>query len=282
MIALVVLAILVQQESSWSVRPLAVTVGDSVRVTASFPAVDGALARLSSVESNTYMEVLEPPVATRNGNRVQVSFTVAFFMTGDQTVATPPMELVSPDGDVVRIAGEDLEISILSVLPPGDSIPEVMPGFDPIARSIRRAEPLVYLELVVVFVAFVWWLVRMRAPLPQTPRTASLVQAVAPLEVWSAAGEIRAVAEVAHRRLKGFVGGLTADITAASTTGEILQALEPRSEELPMREIAALLNSLDRVAFAPTHGDEVFHLAEQVDDLVAELEKQPAAEEVTQ
>jgi hypothetical protein len=229
---------------------------------------------------NPQMEILEPPAATRTGSSLQISFTVAFFLTGDQTILTPEVDLVSPDGDVRQIPGEELTVTLRSVLPAGDSVPEVKPGFDPIARPLQRMEPLVYLELVVVFFAFIWWVVRMRPPLPQPIRSYDEVEARAPLASWAATGEVGAVSEVAHRRLKDFLGRLTEQPVTASTTAEILNGLEPRASELPMREISELLTRLDRVAFAPTHGDEVIHLAEQVDDLISELEENETPEVV--
>lgn len=275
MIALLILILGVAQEGTWSVGPLRITVGDSIRVTASFRAGEGTSARIVALESNPGMELLEAPRATRIGDRIEVSFTVAFFLTGTQPLLTPAVELIDLSGDVVTIPAQELQISVISVLPEIDSIRALKPGFDPIPRPIRRVEPLVYLELAVVFTAFLWWALRMRSPLPEVSRAHPTVEATAPLATWAEAGEIRAVSEVSYRRLRGFLGELTDRISTTSTTEEILEALEPRSENLPMREISALLSRLDRVAFAPTHGDEVTDLADQVDDLIAELQAAP-------
>lgn len=281
MILLLVFALNVVQEGSWSVWPLSVTVGDSIRVTTSFRADESTSIRIAGIESSPGLELLEAPRTNRTGDRIEVFFSVTFFLTGTQSLSTPEVELIDSSGDVVIIPAQELDIVVTSVLPLIDSLRVLKPGFDPIPRSIRRVEPLVYLELVVVFIAFLWWAVRMRSPLPEVSRTDPPAEVIAPLADWAAAGESRAVSEVSYHRLRNFLAKLSDRISTTSTTREILDALEAQAEDLPIREISELLGRLDRVAFAPTHGDEVAHLADQVDDLIAELQAPPAPVETT-
>ncbi len=270
---LLFLALVAPQEGSWSVDPAQVTVGDSIRVTGSFRVAEGTSARIGPLEIGGDLELLDNPATRRLGERIEISFTVAYFAIGDQTIPTPQLEMVRADGNVDLVPESTVPVSVVSVLPDSDTTLAVKAGFDPIRRSIHRLEPLVYLELFVVFVSFLWWVARMRSPLPAVTPSLTVKSVEAPLAAWAAAGEVRAVGEVAHRRLQKFLAGLNDKITTTSTTAQTLAALEPQSGELPMRELAELLEQLDRVAFAPTHKGEVIQLADQVDEVIEELSR---------
>jgi hypothetical protein len=252
-----------------------VTVGDSVRVSASYSVAAGTTVRLGDLDPSPDAVVLVPPAAAVSGTGVRVSFTVSLFSTGNVAVRTPTVELIGPDGSVQRIPPAEVGVLVASVLPPEEDNPALKPGFNPILRNTTRAEPLVFLQLLVVFAAFAWWKIRTREPPTSIGARPAAEAARAPLDQWAAAGEIGTVAEIARRRLQRFLAEREAAITESSTTGEMLQVLQSGEGDLPFREIDALLAGLDRVAFAPAHGSDVSQLASQVDDLIAELEDTP-------
>jgi hypothetical protein len=268
------------QGEGWSASPGAVTVGDSVRITASFSVVPGTSLRVGPLEPNGETVLLVAPEVTLGDEVARVSFTVAMFSPGARSFPTPALEMIGPSGAVRRVAPTSVAIEVRSVLPAAGADAELKPGFAPIPREVRRLEPLVFLELFVVFVAFIWWKMRSRPPVALALPAAPVTRPVAPLGAWAATGEGRAVAEATRRRLQSFLSTRSDRITEASTTAEVLEALASVADDLPYREIEGLFAGLDAAAFAPAHGAEVAHLASQVEDLVADLSRKESAADV--
>ena len=112
----------------------------------------------------------------------------------------------------------------------------------------------------------VYWLPR---PVASSPRVAPDPEV--PDTRWLAAGEPKAVAARAAGRLRAAIARAEPAASAALSTPECLAILERRKPRAPLRQLAQVLEQLDRVEFASAHGSDVTALAAQARALEREL-----------
>jgi hypothetical protein len=92
-----------------------------------------------------------------------------------------------------------------------------------------------------------------------------------PDDRWLAAGEPKAVAVRATRRLRVAVAAAIPKAHHALATAECLAAVEREAPKAPLRELRDVLGAMEQVAFATAHGVDVAALAQRARRLAAEL-----------
>jgi len=97
------------------------------------------------------------------------------------------------------------------------------------------------------------------------------VEPEVPDERWLAAGEPKAVAARATRRLRAAVAAAVPAAHHALVTAECLAAVEREAPKAPLRELGDVLGAMDQVAYATAHGVDVAALAERARRLAGEL-----------
>jgi hypothetical protein len=259
------------QASSWAVTPARPTVGDTVRVVRRIAAPPGAEVRLAPLAETEAVVPLEGPGWRDAGGEVIVTYTVAVFRPGATEVRMPAITILPPDGRALVLADEAVAITVRPVLPP-DSVPAPRPSLAPIGRRVRHMLPVAVLLLPTLALVGAWGAFRRHAsprPAPEAPTGAT---AEPPLDRWLAAGESRAVAGVAARRLRAAVLRRAPGVPSNLETERLLAALEATRADAPVREIADLLRALDRARFAPAAPAAIADVVDGAERLVAELQ----------
>lgn len=121
----------------WSVAPTPSTIGDTVVLEREIEVADTtASLRLTPLEGSLLVEPLAGPEAITASDGFIVRYVVALFEAGDHTIPMPDIELVYPTGRLeTRVVGEAF-VTVLSVLPPGESLPAPRASREPIPRNV--------------------------------------------------------------------------------------------------------------------------------------------------
>jgi hypothetical protein len=271
---MIVLALALAQ-AAWTAAPATATVGDTVWLERTLPA-GGAHARLEPLAADDVLEPLRDPVVQTRDGRTAVRYAVALFRPGRVSVPMPAVELQLPDGRVETLAADTAWVTVRSVLPAGDALPEPMPSLAPMPR--RRVSPLpLALALGAVIVGTAAWGVRRRWRRPRPVwLTENGAEPEPPLERWAASGEPRAVAVAVADALRGRIAARCPAAVRRLSVEECLAAIVRDRPHWPVRELAEVLRALERARFAPAVAGEVVGLAARARTAAAALDARPA------
>jgi hypothetical protein len=258
----------------WRVRPESVTVGDTVYLSRSLPAPEGASARAALPARSATLEPLgEPQIAFGRGV-VTVTYAVALFEPGRQRVAMPAIELRYADGTAETVEGDTAVVLVRSILPSGDSLPAPRPALQPLPRPLRRSGPAWLLVGVVVLGAAAWGLARRRV----RPAMVSELEAPAaspPIAAWIEAGELRAAAAYLADHVRRQLAQLEPRARLSLDRSSLMEVLRRHQPAWPLARLEDLLRALERARFAPAVPSDLLALADEVGSLLEELHRRP-------
>lgn len=267
------LLLLLFQASGWTSSPVAPTVGDTVTLVRRVQAEPASSVRLQSLEATESMQPLMPPQWSYAEGTVAIVYRVAFFAAGEQALAVPAVEIVSPDGQVVSIPASEVVVRVASVLPPVDPV-QLRPhaSMGPLARQPQRLAPAIALPLAVLvgMLAWVRWR-RRRLPRPPVPEVLD-TEVHVPLEDWIAAGESRAVATVVAHKLRGIVGRMVGSGAAPEDADGMAAAIFAVDHGPEAEALAAALHALDRARFSPAAPADIHEVVDEAERAVREFE----------
>jgi len=253
------------------------TVGDTVWLERTLTVPAGWRLRPGHLEPSQDVEPVGDPGVRRSADGWTVRYPVVAWTPGPHTLTLPPMWRLGPAGEADSLAGGAATFAVRSVLPPPDpgSRPTPKDAMAPLRPALRSIWPPLLAALLasVVLGGGVWW--RRRAPrrlspLPIPPPHVPLEPEVLD-DRWLAAGEPKAVAVRATRRLRVAVAAAIPQAHHALATAECLAAVEREAPKAPLRELRDVLGAMEQVAFATAHGVDVAALAQRARRLAAEL-----------
>jgi len=275
---LLAIALLMIQASAWTASPTVTSVGDTVRLTRRVSAEPGTLATASPLESTATYTPLSAPIVAYSEGEIVVRYQLAFFESGAFDVSMPDLELSYPDGRAGIVTGGVARVHLVSVLPPGDTLPPPQPSLGPISRVQRTLMPAVSVVGIFIVLLVAWALWR-RHTLPRPVWDGSFHQlADVPLQRWMMAGESKAVVSAVSDRLRDVIQVVLPEAGRQLSTDEFLEVVETNRPEWPCREIEELLRSLDRATYAPAVPSDLALLVDQADDLVKIIRDDSALE----
>lgn len=257
----------------WEATPAGATVGDTVWVTRSFSLPAGWRLRPGRLEGTGEVESLGDPAITRRGTQWIVGYPVTGWSPGTHQVLLPPLWRLGPDGQADSIAGAPATFEVHSVIPATDTAPVPRPALAPLRTETRH--PL-FLVLALAAtgggLAATWWWRRRRArPLRVSPRASSPSGSVD--DRWLKSGEPRAVATRAAGRLRGALARLVPEAHQGLSTAACLEVIRRQRPAAALDDVQAVLESLDRQAFAREPDGDIRALARHADALAERLER---------
>ncbi len=272
MILLGVVPLLVQV-TTWETTPAEATVGDTVVIERGILVADpGASVLLSPMEPSSLVEPLSPPEVIRAAEGFVARYTLALFQPGDHALSMPAVGIAYADGRTETLGGGVAFVTVLSVLPEGDSLPPPRGSRDPLIRGVRRILPTALLMTAVIAASTVWGVARRRSrPRPAWPSEDG-VDAEPPLQRWIASGEHRAVATVAMSRVRERVAALIPPARHSLHIEEWLEIIAAHQPQWPVGELGDVMRALERASFAPAIPSDVIALADEADVLSQSLE----------
>ena len=267
----VLLAVLLQQGTWIAVTPRP-TVGDTIWLERAVPAPPGWRVRAARLDPGAVTEALGDAVVVRAEGGWTVRYPVVAWAPGVQSTAMPAIWRVGPDGSADSLPGGTAMFRVASVIPDSVRRPVPQPALSPL--RLARRTPLPALAGLLVSVGMLVALVAWRR---RPPRAAlrgpdlELDPEIADAR-WVAAGESKAVAARAARRLRGAIALAVPEAHGALSTAECLAVVERARPQAPLRQLRELLGALDQVAFATAHGVDVAPIAARARALAEELE----------
>ncbi len=263
----------------WVVEPQQPTIGDTVVLEREVAVADPtARLRLTPLAGSPSVEPLARPEVISGAGGFVARYLVALFETGEHAVAMPTLELVYPNGRVETRVGGEAVVTVVSVLPEGDSLPPPRVSREPIPRDVYRAAPAVLL-LTGILVAAIGWGVLRRRPGARPPWSGPAdggedVQ----VSRWIAAGEPRAVATVSMHRMREQIRAYVAEAEPSLDLDAWLRTVQEHRSEWPVRELGEVMRALERASYAPAIPSDVIALADETQVLlqaIAEAETAP-------
>ncbi len=248
----------------WSVLPEQPTIGDTVVLEREVIVADpAARLRLTPLDGSPSVEPLARPEVISGAGGFVARYLVALFETGEHAVVMPDLELVYPNGRVeTRVGGQAL-VTVLSVLPEGDSLPPPRASREPIPRDLFRASRAALLFTGVVVLSLGWGVLR-RKPRrrPAWVGTDAGVEDI-PVSRWIAAGEPRAVATASMHRLREQIRTYVPQAEPSLDLETWLRTVEEHRSAWPVRELADIMRALERASYAPAIPSDVIALADE-------------------
>lgn len=267
------LALSIAQAGGWAVTPSRVTVGDTIRISRTWSVEPGTQLRVGEFVPGSAAEVLSQPEVEVGEESVRVRFALALFEPGLLAVELPGMEMIAADGSIEVLEAELVSVTVRATLPAADTALSPRPSLGPVARDVRRIEPLLLLTAAVGIAGIMMALIRARRGSKDVLKTEPVNDYAIPLSSWVEAGEPRAVAVIAAERFRRFLCDRVPNLDPTFDIDSLEKRLGPDSD-LPVREITELLNSLERAKFAPAFAADVIILVDDVDQIIAELAEQ--------
>jgi hypothetical protein len=246
-------------------------VGDTAYLLRTLPAAPGVRVRPQPLASTPLLEPLTDPMVEQRAELVTVRYAVALFEPGVQRIAMPAVELFYPDGNSETVLGDTAVVTVGSVLPPGDTLPQARPSLAPVPRPVRSRAPFLLLVGLVALGGSAWALARRRVRSRPSASGDRPQPGEPPLQTWVEAGELRAAAASVTERLRSGLARLEPGAGAGLPTDALLAVLRLRRPSWPLSEIEELLHALERARFAPAVPDDVLILKGQVADLLERL-----------
>jgi len=252
----------VVQDTAWTARPAAPTVGDTVWLERRVTAPAGWSVRPGRLAPGGAVEALGDPVALRDSSGWLVRYPVVAWTAGPQTVNLPVLWRLGPGGEADSGAAGLAAFTVASVLP-DTGTPAPRPARDPLRQGRRTALfPIVAIVLATGLLAgAVRW--RRRGPRQGRPAPQVPVEREVPDRDWIAAGERAAVAARVAAELRAAVARAVPEAHAGLTTEECLDALARARPAMALEGVATALRTLDGVAFGGAPGTDVAALAVQ-------------------
>jgi hypothetical protein len=255
------------------VRPTRSTVGDTVWLERRFPLPAGWRLRPGRLAGSEPVEALGEPVMGRSGADWIVRYPVTAWVPGPHSVTLPPVWRLGPDGQADSLAGGTAAFDVRSVIPDSVTAPTPRPGLAPL-RPVRRGPRPVLLATLGAGAALagaLWWRRRpLRrhappAPVPPAPEVADAR--------WLDAGEPKAVAARAAGGLRAALARVVPEAHAGLPTADCLAKVQLHRPQAAVRDLAAVLEALDHIAFASEAGPDVAALARRARALAEGLRR---------
>ena len=209
------------------------------------------------------VELLGRPQVVMTGDSARISYPTVIWTAGPHQIEVPGPLLLGPGGRVDSLPGEQIRVTVRSVLPRGvpDSVIPPQPRAALVARQDTSLAPLVVLWLLALLVLLplhLWWRRRGKpvptvAPRPELPEP--------PLARWADDGEYRAVANVAAIRLRTALAQRVSAAHAGLDTERLLAQLAAARPDWPLEELGDLLRALDDARFGQTGSPEALELS---------------------
>ncbi len=267
-------AALVLQGGGWSVSPAVVTVGDTVVLERTITIADANVrVRAPALEGSHQLEPLRDPEILYETAGARIRHYVAAFQPGSSLVSIPALELVFPDGRVEVVAGGQVVIPVVSVLP--DSTAPPKDWRPPLELFSLRRLPAVVLPLIVLAVTIVWGVLRRRVGRRPEWENERSSQPEPATDGWVSAGEPRAVAALTMTRLRRKLAHLVPEATESLSVSECLAVLAHQRPDWPHRELTEIMKSLERASFAPAVPSDVLLVVDHLDEVLQEIASQP-------
>lgn len=265
----------------WSVAPTPSTIGDTVVLEREIAVADPtASLRLAPIEGSLLVEPLAGPEAITASDGFIVRYVVALFETGDHTIPMPDIELVYPTGRLETRVGGEAFVTVLSVLPQGESLPAPRASREPIPRNVLRTAPAILLVMGVVALTVGWGLVRRRSRLrPVWAGVGKGGEDASPVSRWIAAGEPRAVATVTTHEVRVRVQQYVPEADPSLDLEDWLHTVEAHRPDWPLRELSEVMQALERASFAPAIPSDVIALTDEAQVIVQTIEESESASE---
>lgn len=258
--------------------PVAPTVGDTIWVARTVAVPPGTTLRPADWDPPDPIQRLGPPRLTPHGDSTDVAYPIVIWRAGPITVDVPGPLLLTSGGRIDSVPPRPQELRIASVLPaatPPESLAP-QPRADFVPRTSVSAIPLLILLLVSVLLLapLHWWWRRRGTPVPR-PALTLLREAPPPLDRWWDAGESRAVAAIAARRLRSVIAVRMPAAHTGLDTEDLLRVTAKRGD-WPLRELADLLRALDAARFGQAAVVDPVGLARRADELAPRLAPEAA------
>lgn len=267
----IVIALVVLQGAAWTFSPESVTVGDTIWLDRRVSVEPGAHARLEPLEATNAIEPLLDPRATTGEGTLTVRYAVAAFQSGRLSVVMPAIEVQYPDGRAVVFPSETVSVTVRSVLPPVDSLPDPKSSLGPLAREQTRWWPLVVL-VALSLVGIAVLVVRRARP---KPRPSWAVPTGEPVPIadkrWADAGEGRAVAAAVADALRVRIAAALPAAARHLDAEECLAVVRRERPDWPLHDLGDVLRTLQRARFAPAVPDDIWELGRRADALARQL-----------
>ena len=240
-----------------------------------------ASLRLTPIEGSLLVEPLAGPEAITASDGFIVRYVVALFETGDHTIPMPDIELVYPTGRLETLVGGEAFVTVLSVLPQGESLPAPRASREPIPRNVFRTAPAILLVVGVVALTVGWGLMRRRSRV--RPVWAGVEKggedASPAVSRWIAAGEPRAVATVTTHEVRVRVQQYVPEADPSLDLEDWLHTVEAHRPDWPLRELSEVMQALERASFAPAIPSDVIALTDEAQVIVQTIEESESASE---
>jgi hypothetical protein len=249
------------------------TVGDTIWVARTVALPPGTTLRPADWDPPDPIQRLGPPRVTPHGDSADVAYPIVIWRAGQLTVDVPGPLLLTDGGRIDSVPPRPLDLHVASVLPaftPPDSLAP-QPRADFVPRTSLTALPLLVLLVAaaVLLAPLHWWWRRRGTPRPR-PALTLLGEVGPPLDRWSDAGETRAVASVATRRLRAHIAARMPAAHPGLDTEDLLRAVAGRTD-WPLAELGDLLRSLDEARFGRAGFPDAVGLARWADELAPRL-----------
>ena len=263
----------------WSVAPTPSTIGDTVVLEREIAVADPtASLRLAPIEGSLLVEPLAGPEAITASDGFIVRYVVALFETGDHTIPMPDIELVYPTGRLETRVGGEAFVTVLSVLPQGESLPAPRASREPIPRNIFRTAPAILLVMGVVALTVGWGLMRRSSRVrPVWAGVGKGGEDASPVSRWIAAGEPRAVATVTTHEVRVRVQQYVPEADPSLDLEDWLHTVEAHRPDWPLRELSEVMQALKRASFAPAIPSDVIALTDEAQVIVQTIEESESA-----
>lgn len=266
----------------WSVSPTPSTIGDTVVLERDIAVADPtANLRLAPIEGSRLVEPLAGPEAITASDGFIVRYVVALFETGDHTIPMPDIELVYPTGRLETRLGGEAFVTVLSVLPQGESLPAPRASREPIPRSVFWTAPAILLVVGVVLLTVGWGLMRRRSRVrPVWADVGKGGEDGCPaVSRWIAAGEPRAVATVTTHEVRVRVQQYVPEADPSLDLEDWLHTVKAHRPDWPLRELSEVMQALERASFAPAIPSDVIALTDEAQVIVQTIEESESVSE---
>ncbi|HET8836425.1 MAG TPA: hypothetical protein VFN08_16990 [Gemmatimonadales bacterium] len=258
--------------------PAGPTVGDTIWVARTVAVPPGTTVRPTDWDPPDPIQRLGAPRLVPHGDSTDVAYPIVIWRAGPITVDVPGPLLLSPGGRIDSVPPRPQELRIASVLPaaiPPESLAP-QPRADFVPRTTVSAIPLLILLLVaVLLLAPLHWWWRRRGTSRPRPALTLLREAPPPLDRWSDAGESRAVAAIAARRLRSVIATRMPAAHTGLDTEDLLRVTSRRGD-WPLAQLADLLHALDEARFGHATVADAVGLARRADELAPRLTPEAA------
>jgi hypothetical protein len=185
-------------------QPRRPTVGDTVTIVRRIVARPGTVIDARAPIDSAVATLVAPPVLSREGDSVQIAYTVAVWSAGQNDLVLPGAVLVDPRGHVDTLPDAHVPLDVATLLPAAKAANTIAPqAARPwLPRADRSILPFAFLlpAALLISVMLQWqWRRRGPAMAPPAARPLPLPLNDVRINAWIAAGEARlALEHLAH------------------------------------------------------------------------------------